>query len=133
MEKILKKFVAALCILLCAGCASSDKIVQTSASEAAREAVSLMWLVDSVTTRDSVFMRESADTVFIREVRWRERLVRDVRRDTLRDTIRLRETRTEVREKIVPRVPRVFKIGTLAVMILFISSLYGLGRAKNWL
>lgn len=133
MEKILKKFVAALCILLCAGCASSDKIVQTSASEAAREAVSLMWLVDSVTTRDSVFMRESADTVFIREVRWRERLVRDVRRDTLRDTIRLRETRTEVREKIVPRVPRVFKIGTLAVMILFIISLYGLGRAKNWL
>lgn len=133
MQKILKKFVAALCILLCAGCASSEKLVQTSASEAAREAVSVMWLVDSVTTRDSIFVRMAADTIFVREVRWRERLVRDVRRDTLRDTLRLRETRTEVREKIVPRVPRLFKIGTLAVLILFITSLYWLGRAKKWL
>lgn len=133
MEKILKKFVAALCILLCAGCATSEKLVQTSASEAAREAVSVMWLVDSVTTRDSIIVRKEADSIIIREVRWRERIVREVSRDTLRDTLRTIVTRTEVREKVVPRVPRLFKIGTLTVLMLFITSLYGLGRAKNWL
>lgn len=133
MKKILKKFVAACAILLCAGCATSEKLVQTSASEAAREAVSVMWLVDSVTTRDSIIVRKEADSIIIREVRWRERIVREVSRDTLRDTLRTLVTRTEVREKIVPRVPRLFKIGTLAVLILFFTSLYGLGRAKNWL
>lgn len=92
-----------------------------------------MWLVDSVSTRDSIFVRQAADSIIIREVRWRERIIREVSRDTLRDTLRTIVTRTEVREKIVPRVPRLFKIGTLAVLILFISSLYGLGRAKNWL
>lgn len=132
-EKILKKFVAVLCILVCAGCRTSELREHEAAREAAREAVSVVWLVDSVTTRDSVFIREAADTIFVREVRWRERLVRDVRRDTLRDTIRLRETRTEVREKVVPRVPRLFKIGTLAAAALFIFTLYRLGRAKNWL
>lgn len=56
-------------------------------------------LRDSIVVRDSVFFYAKADTIFIREVMWRERL----RYDTIlvADTIRMSEMQEKIIEKKV--------------------------------
>lgn len=54
-------------------------------------------LRDSIVVRDSVFFYAKADTIFIREVMWRERLIYDT--ILVADTIRM----SEVKEKIIEK------------------------------
>lgn len=94
-----------IALLLMAGCARTVYVPQQTVRTESRETVRY----DSVRERDSIFVRISADTMYIHRDRWRDRyhLIRDT--VVVRDSIS-RPVIVEV-EKSAHRVPALYRLG----------------------
>ena len=91
----------------------------TAKSEAKTESdIEKIYIVDSVFVHDSIYIRESNDTIILERWRtkWRERIVHDTVVERVTDTIR----ETEYVERIVEKNSSIGKSGWIVAVILFL-------------
>lgn len=79
---------------------------------------------DSVFLHDSVFIAQRHDTVFEYRYRYRDRILKQLRTDTIRDTIKAEVCRVQRKEVVRYRTPRfilwllfIFSVCTICTII----------------
>lgn len=106
-----------LCLVLfLVSCRSSSSLVHTSAEYGKEIHVSVLESRDSVYLHDSVFIAQRLDTVYEYRYRYRDRVLKELRTDTIRDTIKAEVCRVQQKEVVRYRTPR-FVLWLLLILL----------------
>lgn len=92
--------------VMLSSCRTSSSSVATSRSDESTSHTAFVFLQDSVCVHDSVVIVQRADTFWQYRYRFRDRILRELRTDTIRDTIQLERTVTQQRDIVHYRIPR---------------------------
>lgn len=131
MNKIYAFLLLPLVLLLMQSCRSSERVVEVSSVNGHSAHTTLAILHDSIYLHDSIHVAERGCTLEVTRWKTERHVIRDLQRDTLRDTLILNHDRSVEKVVHVKYVPNGLKIMLVSLSILLIYMLYNMFLRKR--
>lgn len=131
MNKICRKLLLPLVLLLMQSCRSSERVLEVARVDGHSAHTTLAILHDSIYLRDSIHVSERGCTLEVTRWKIERHIIRDLQRDTLRDTLIMHHDRNVEKVVKVKYVPKILKIALAMMSIPFIYMLYNMFLRKR--
>lgn len=131
MNKIYAFLLLPLVLLLMQSCRATERVVEVSSVNGHSAHTTLAILHDSIYLRDSIHVSERGCTLEVTRWKVERHVIRDLQRDTLRDTLYINHDRNVEKVVKVKYVPKILKIALAMMSIPFIYMLYNMFLRKR--
>lgn len=131
MNKICRKLLLPLVLLLMLSCRTTERVVEVSSVTGHTAQSTLAILHDSIYLHDSIHVSERGCTLEVTRWKIERHIIRDLQRDTLRDTLYVNHDRNIEKVVKVKYVPKILKIALAMMSILLIYMLYNMFLRKS--
>lgn len=131
MNKIYAFLLLPLVLLLMQSCRTTERVVEVARVDGHTAQTTLAILHDSIYLHDSIHVSERGCTLEVTRWKVERHVIRDLQRDTLRDTLYITNHRNIEKVVKVKYVPNGLKIMLVSLSIPFIYMLYNMFLRKR--
>lgn len=131
MNKIFAILLLPLVLLLMQSCRITERVVEVSSVNGHSAHTTLAILHDSIYLHDSIHVAERGCTLEVTRWKIERHVIRDLQRDTLRDTLYISHDRNVEKVVRVKYVPDGLKIMLVSLLIPLIYMLYNMFLRKR--
>lgn len=131
MNKICAFLLLPLVLLLMQSCSTTERVLEVSSVTGHIAQSTLAILHDSIYLHDSVHVVERGCTLEVTRWKIERHIIRDLQRDTLRDTLVMHHDRNVEKVVRVKYVPNGLKIMLVSLLIPLIYMLYNMFLRKR--
>lgn len=131
MNKICAFLLLPLVLLLMQSCRTTERVVEVASVNGHTAQTTLAILHDSIYLHDSIHVSERGCTLEVTRWKVERHIIRDIQRDTLRDTLIMNRDRNVEKVVQVKYVPKILKIALAMMSIPLIYMLYNMFLRKR--
>lgn len=131
MNKICRKLLLLLVLPMMLSCRTTERVVEVSSVTGHTAQSTLAILHDSIYLHDSIHVTERGCTLEVTRWKIERHVIRDLQRDTLRDTLIMNHDRNVEKVVKVKYVPNGLKIMLVPLSILLVYMLYNMFLRKR--
>lgn len=130
MNKICRILLLPLLLPMMLSCRTTERVVEVASVNGHTAQTTLAILHDSIYLRDSIHVSERGCTLEVTRWKVERHIIRDLQRDTLRDTLIMNHDRNVEKVVKVRYVPKILKIALAMMSIPLIYMLYNMFLRK---